>query len=305
MSGSVGPLEPHPKYLFSRAEAITKTGAIVDALLPPCEHSLGVDKASQITTVIFEALQTQCPAVDIDHSLCSNSRLKPNHKYLLSKPEAIEKLETIIDVLQPPRRGGPNVSHVVDIIAQIFKDLQTQVPEVSYDHSWAAMGRRRIYCMLAGKEIWLPSLAEIANVEEGVYPYVEVFESQLWETRFPEKEGNIWTLPLEEAFLRAVCDDLANEDGSWNFHREPGQKASLPGPNQVLTDYIREYTGIDLGSQAVGSHRMIMGRYWRKLEELDALRNMDALFREYDTSSEEDGNDGNDSNGKEDEGYGS
>ncbi|KAL8774826.1 MAG: hypothetical protein Q9209_000765 [Squamulea sp. 1 TL-2023] len=240
MSDSIGLLEPHPKYLSSRAEAITKIGAIVDALQPPCEHSFNIDKASQITTVILEALQTQCPTSDLDHSLCSNSRPKPNHKYLLPKAEAIEKLKTIIEVLQPPRRGGPNATHVADIVAQLFADLQTQVPEVAYDQSWAAMGRRRKYCMLAEKEVWLPSLAEVANAEEGVYPYVEVFESQLWETRFPEKNREIWTLPLEDAFLR---------------------------------------------------------------EELDALRNMDALFREYDTSSEDDGNDEDDSNAKQDEGY--
>lgn len=72
-------------------------------------------------------------------------------KYILTKAEAKEKLEAIVNALRPPHKHRPQISTVLQITTQIFNDLQAQIPDINVDQTCAALGRRRKYCRLAEK----------------------------------------------------------------------------------------------------------------------------------------------------------
>ena len=133
-------------------------------------------------------------------------RLPPGHKFLLSIPEALTKMERVMQALQPPHKRGPKLEDAIEITEQIFKDLQTVVPDIDRDQLWQDMGRRRKYSQNAQGEIWLPSLAELQDVKAGVYPYTEIFVEQLRGTGGRNSlRGTVegpWTSPVVEAFLR-------------------------------------------------------------------------------------------------------
>lgn len=133
---------------------------------------------------------------------------EPQQEYILTKQQALAKFETILDVLLDPH-SRPSKDHVVEIIKQMLSDLHMPIiPGLDVDRQCAALGKRRKYCDLAKRKIWLPSLAELAQREEGVYPYVNTLKMQLKGEGYPEKvpgrqwTGQAWNLPLEEAFLR-------------------------------------------------------------------------------------------------------
>ncbi|KAL8666964.1 MAG: hypothetical protein Q9168_007369 [Polycauliona sp. 1 TL-2023] len=212
----------------------------------------------------------------------------------LSKSQALTKLEAIINALQPPRQPGPQIWHALDLTRQIFKDLQDQVPDLDIDQTCAALDRRRKYSRMAEREIWLPSLAELADKKEGEYPYVAVFRLQLEEQGYPEKcryrqgRGREWSEALEEAFLRAVCDDLVDENGSLDFHWEPRGDSARQRSNRMLSDYLKRETGIELSEEQISSYKGKMKMYyWDDLKRLEALRNLDALDENHEMYDEE------------------
>lgn len=87
---------------------------------------------------------------------------------------------------------------------------------------------------------------------------------------------------------QAVFDVLVNDDGSWNFYweRRKGDVPAVSPPNQVVGDYIQNETGVRLGRKEISSRITGLRASCRQLDELEALRNMDALFDEYETTKE-------------------
>lgn len=151
-----------------------------------------------------EAIKTTS---DLNSSIVPGESLpvEPNPKLRLSIPEALQKLETIMNAIHPRRKRGPKICHAIRISRQIFKDLGTHVRDVGA--LWTAMGRRQKFSNIAGRQVWLPSPAELENVKEGAYPYMELFGEQFWETNFCPRyrrcpSPDLWTAPVEEAFHR-------------------------------------------------------------------------------------------------------
>ncbi|KAI4280663.1 MAG: hypothetical protein L6R38_004264 [Xanthoria sp. 2 TBL-2021] len=196
-----------------------------------------------------EAIKTTS---DLNSSIVPGESLpvEPNPKLRLSIPEALQKLETIMNAIHPRRKRGPKICHAIRISRQIFKDLGTHVRDVGA--LWTAMGRRQKFSNIAGRQVWLPSPAELENVKE------------------------------------AVFDVLVNDDGSWNFYweRRKGDVPAVSPPSQVVGDYIQNETGVRLVRKEISSRMSGIGASCGQLDRLEALRNMHALFDEYETTKE-------------------
>lgn len=58
---------------------------------------------------------------------------------------------------------------------------------------------------------------------------------------------------------------------------------------RCLLRHISKETGCETNRKRVSSHMSAAWSYWRQLEDLRALRDMDALYVEYEATSESEG----------------
>ncbi|KAL8732679.1 MAG: hypothetical protein Q9166_002655 [cf. Caloplaca sp. 2 TL-2023] len=134
--------EPYPpdannKFLLSIPEALQTFKTVLESIQPPRIRGLHVSSATEIARQIFIDLRTHVSTLPDEPQ-----QPDPDRKFFLSIPVALQKLETVMQAIQPPRDRGPKVFHATEIARQVFEDLQMQVPEVGIDELWGFHGQK-------------------------------------------------------------------------------------------------------------------------------------------------------------------